>query len=418
MTKLTNLYNEAQKINLSLREKALMRAYIFEEAALPVQGYTVSQYRLFSLRFAPALAAVLIIVLGGGTAYAAQGALPGELLYTVKVSVNEPLRQALAVSTEAKAAFHTEVAQTRLEEAETLAAEGRLTASTSAKIETNLDAHLAHVEEITAKLEEEEPDIASQITAELDSSLSAHGFILARLGEESDDRETRELSNSLASRITSRVFARVGSGAADTLALKVAVPAEGFSSTTEDLSSSGEVMLMTTVGVTEDKDTEEANKRIAAQLKEKAQDQIDSAQETFDDLKDSLDATTTARVEAQFEALDGQMKEGAELYDMGDYATARATFGAALRDSTEFATYLKAEQRFNKKFLRSWVDDRFGSWFEVEIEQEAEVQGAQTDDDSNDKHGDEEGGEDKKDGKEKGHNDDELRSSVEINLGL
>ena len=47
----------------------------------------------------PALAGLLIVMLiSGGTSFAAADALPGDLLYTIKTRVNEPIQEVLAVS--------------------------------------------------------------------------------------------------------------------------------------------------------------------------------------------------------------------------------------------------------------------------------------------------------------------------------
>jgi len=420
MTKLTNLQHEAKQITLSHQEKAVMRARIFDTVT-PAPSYTVSHFSFFSIKFAPAMAAVLIVALGGGTAYAAQAALPGEVLYTVKVNVNEPVRQALAVSTEAKAAFHTSVAQTRLEEAEALAAEGRLTASTSVDIEQRLEVHLAKAQEVAEKLEDEEKaDLAGEVEAELDSALSAHSAILAKLGEESEDEETREHSRSLAGRITSRIFAKFEERAGTSLALKVAAPAqtEVALMVEEDTSASGTLMVAETAtsGETKTAPQTDAQKRAAEVLKARAEKGLAEARETFADLEPNLEATTTARVEAQFKTLEEQMVEGEELYNNGDYAGARAAFNAVLRDTIELHAYLRAEQRFNKKFLRSWIDTRFGRVFEgrIEVRLEPEVRGEQTereDDDSDDR-----GNEDKDDDKD--NSNSSSRVEVKVDLGL
>ncbi len=426
MNNLTNLQNEAQKLRLSPQEKALMRAQIFGEPA-SVPSYAVSHYRFFSVRFAPVLAAFLIVMLGGGTTYAAQGAVPGDILYTVKVGVNEPVRQALAVSTEAKAAFHADVAETRLEEAEVLASEGRLSASTSAEIEASFETHIARAEEVAKKLEEEEKtDIAVEVEAELDSVLSAHSAILAKLGEESEDEETQEHSRSLADRVTSRVFARLDSSAGATMALKMAAPAmEEMSLVAEDASTASDTALMTTNTTTSDtqevetdeQDTE-AHERAAEILKERAEDALQDARETFEDLQPMLGATTTARVETQFKALDSQFKDGEALYEGKEYMAARSTFSALLRDVVELHAYLRAEKRFNKQFLRSWIDNRFGGWDDAEFEQEAEVRGAHTDDGEDDNDDDnKENGNNRKDDKDE-EDDAESRIEVDVNLGL
>ncbi len=80
-------------------------------------------------RFAvPAILIVLLVVsslMGGGTVYASQSALPGEALYEVKTLL-ESIQLLLSTSEVADAELHLEFAAERLEEAVTLVAQGRL----------------------------------------------------------------------------------------------------------------------------------------------------------------------------------------------------------------------------------------------------------------------------------------------------
>jgi hypothetical protein len=82
---------------------------------------------LFSLRqsWSVAVAAVLIIVLTGtSTAIASSNALPDEPLYPVKLAT-EDVRLAFAVSDTQKAQVHTQLAETRAVEVETMADQGK-----------------------------------------------------------------------------------------------------------------------------------------------------------------------------------------------------------------------------------------------------------------------------------------------------
>lgn len=90
-----------------------------------------------------ALAGVLMFVLvgGSGVAYAAEGSLPGETLYAVKIHVNERIEVALATTVDKKIAIETEIAERRVAEAQRLEAAGRLDATMTAEIEKNFDEH-------------------------------------------------------------------------------------------------------------------------------------------------------------------------------------------------------------------------------------------------------------------------------------
>lgn len=73
----------------------------------------------------PALVSVLVggmLLTGSGVSYAAEGSLPGDTLYPVKIGVNEPVREVLAVTPRAKAVWAARRVERRLEEAEALAA--------------------------------------------------------------------------------------------------------------------------------------------------------------------------------------------------------------------------------------------------------------------------------------------------------
>ncbi len=82
-----------------------------------------SRWKLLSLATS---SLVIILVAGIGVSYAAEGSLPGDLLYPVKKQLTEPLRAKLATSPEAKSRWTAEVVKRRLDEAVSLAAERRL----------------------------------------------------------------------------------------------------------------------------------------------------------------------------------------------------------------------------------------------------------------------------------------------------
>ncbi len=126
---------------------------------------------LFFGRFSPILAAVMILVLGGGSlSYAAEYALPGDTLYPVKVHVNEEMHGALALSPEAKAAWAARRAERRIKEAKTLAAAGRLTPEASTVIVAAFNTHIAdaHTDiRLIAKSDQKKADHLSKETEAL-----------------------------------------------------------------------------------------------------------------------------------------------------------------------------------------------------------------------------------------------------------
>lgn len=106
-------------------------------------------------KFMPALIITFALLAGGGTSLAAQNAVPGELLYPIKIDVNEKVISALTIGDEAEASLHAKLAKERLEEAEDLAADGKLDAELALALGTDLKAHSDQAERLSAKLEAE-----------------------------------------------------------------------------------------------------------------------------------------------------------------------------------------------------------------------------------------------------------------------
>ncbi len=142
------LYDEFQKetghLRMSDAEKSAMRMRL--EAAMAgaprAPRPTPSPYSfMWAPRSFALLGLALLLVVSTGTAYAAEGSLPGAPLYPVKVNVIEPLAVALASGPAAKAQVHADLAVRRVAEAQTLAAKGDLTVRTAQEIADNYNAH-------------------------------------------------------------------------------------------------------------------------------------------------------------------------------------------------------------------------------------------------------------------------------------
>lgn len=374
---LNNIREAAEQIRLSDTEKSAMRAHLLEmvRASLSAPqpaGAAPSPYFFFTFsfqRFAMPIAVLLIVAVGGTTTYAAQGSLPGGVLYPVKIYVNEPVQEALAVSDKAKVSFHTSVAQERLKEAEALAAEGKLDAQVSSEIEANFNDHVAKADTIATTLEESDPASGVDARITLDSSLAAHGSILAKIGDTSRDEQTKENSSSIASRI----FAR---GHSDTegavVALKVAAVAPQAQtlmaiSANNDASTSGSstdaprpmmaAKLATTGTVTTTASTTASPKKVAIQLQKKASVQLETAHATYRDDRSALSASTTARVTAQLATLDDQLDLGKEHIKHEEYDAARATFTDIIKQSVELNAFIEASKLYNRDFVRATNDN-------------------------------------------------------------
>ena len=131
------------------------------------------------------IALIIILILGGGTSFAAENALPGDTLYTVKISVNEEVRSLVAVSSVAQADWDARRAGRRLEEAEKLAVKGRLNAEARADIEARFESHAEAFKKHAEKIEAKQDTKASfEVHSNFEASLKAHEQVLAQLAAE------------------------------------------------------------------------------------------------------------------------------------------------------------------------------------------------------------------------------------------
>lgn len=138
----------------------------------------------------PALALIAVFAILGssaGVSYAAEAALPGDLLYPVKVGINEPVRGALAVSAQAKTAWAISVAGERAKEAVTLAAEKRLDPGTQTELETSLVEHAEIASRALDSQTTDAPQMSAQAAARFEARLSEYERLIASVGEDDGD---------------------------------------------------------------------------------------------------------------------------------------------------------------------------------------------------------------------------------------
>lgn len=132
----------------------------------------------------PVIAGILIAAFGGATiAYAAEQALPGDILYSVKINVNENARRLLAFSPEEDARVEITLADRRLAEVEELVIRGRLTPQAEASVALGFEAHALRAQGIIKSISEDEARIslAAQIQTELESKFGAHESTLVKI---------------------------------------------------------------------------------------------------------------------------------------------------------------------------------------------------------------------------------------------
>lgn len=136
---------------------------------------------------------VITVMAGGGASLAAENALPGDVLYSVKVEVNEEFRSVLAFSQEAKAEWKVQQTERRLQEAEKLVVKGEFGSESAAKVDAKFEQHTQKLSEIASKLEANgNVEAAAAIHSNLEAALEAHEKILGALNDETDG-EVKEI---------------------------------------------------------------------------------------------------------------------------------------------------------------------------------------------------------------------------------
>jgi hypothetical protein len=170
-----------EEVRTRMRAELSAYADLHEYTPVPV----VSPFHTLRMRLYTGLTAVLLFTVTlGGTAFAAEDALPGSPLYAVKLRVTEPIQTALVPSIEGKAAWHAILAERRLEEAALLAAREELSPEVTEDLAENLEAHVdASVAASTVVESQGDVVTALALRSDLEARLTAHTQILTVMAD-------------------------------------------------------------------------------------------------------------------------------------------------------------------------------------------------------------------------------------------
>lgn len=319
-----------QEWRLSPAEKDAMRAALEAHMEARPLGAMVSPYSWVALLRPQFVAPLLLVCLFTGTAYAAQGALPGDALYPVKIHVNEALSGALAVSDSAKASFHTQVAAERLQEAQALAVENRLNATTTQELEQDYDTHAALAASFADKVQAQDPAEGAQLHAEL-SSLGAQGAVLALVGERDGD-----------SKDNARHFAERTRDAVAGAPHPAAAAMRAFSAASLRPQSDGETEGQGAAASTTEDD------RVASDVRLQALTVFSALQEKAQAAQATLDASTSAELETRLTELKQTITTGEAA---SSSVEALRHYQDALSAAAILQTFLDAERKFKGNLL-------------------------------------------------------------------
>jgi len=198
--KLEKIFKKGQKIRLNPSEKEKMRDFVISYARRNTKRQTFSIFSV--LRSVPAILSFVIIFGGIGISFAAERALPGDILYPVKVGVNEEARGLVAISDEKKVKWLATVAERRIEETEMLVKENRFDSASKEKIEKNFGENTKKLEEkLRSIAEKNDSERAEEVSRNIEDALERHEEVLKELSEERS--ESREEINSVLGNVKS-----------------------------------------------------------------------------------------------------------------------------------------------------------------------------------------------------------------------
>lgn len=294
-----------------VRKPSLMRQ-LWHGFTIPTLALNVSKPMIIALVLAISLAA------GGGVTYAAEQSLPGDALYVVKTSINEPILEVLAVTPEAKVEVKARLVERRLEEAEALAVEGRLDEETRVVIEAQLAQRVEKAKELVEKFKEKDLDTAAEASARLDVALRTHERILESLLIKVDG-QTVEFHKEV----------KAHSDDAEELEASLAV---------EDVDEDE----------SDDDDEEERNEK-AEKKQRAAEGKLKAARHKLEEVKKFVSKVkvsdeTRAEAETRLTTVEQMVVEAQALYDVGTYEEAFEAAKKAHNAAQEVKVYVAAEK--------------------------------------------------------------------------
>ncbi|MDO8552995.1 MAG: DUF5667 domain-containing protein [bacterium] len=184
----TYIKKSGENISLTRAEREKMKGMLREYMAMkPLRTPTevsaeISFWGFSLLRPVAAVLALAVFASSAGISYAARSALPGDVLYAIKTEVNEPLKEALAISTDAKQELAMSVAGERLKEAATLAAQGRLDENTELELRASFEEHARKASDNMGQRSETSPGRSAEAAVRFEAQLSEYERVLVEVG--------------------------------------------------------------------------------------------------------------------------------------------------------------------------------------------------------------------------------------------
>jgi len=181
-----NLKNDLGKLQLTKAEKERIGFVLLDRVQAEKRPSPYFQFTIPNV-LQPAMQVVTLVLIftltvGTGLAQASQDALPGEMLYGVKLASEEVVAK-VAKTPETKIDWEIERTNRRLGEAVKLAANENLDDSAVLTISENIQKHTKKVAEEVEKIAEEKPEVVLSAQSDLETSFKAHTEKLVEIKE-------------------------------------------------------------------------------------------------------------------------------------------------------------------------------------------------------------------------------------------
>lgn len=342
MSKFSQQFNsEAEKrVRLSADERTLLRdrvcAYMeYHPYAIPSDNQAAGRFGFitknalvrrvvslvskvtlpFSLKHRSVVGALAVLLVAMVPALAEQS-VPGDMLYAVKVNLNEEVRGSILRTPYQQVEWETERISRRLDEAQALVESGELTEESEGKVAQSIREHNASARESIDKLREEDPDEAAMAEITLSTLFDVHSTVLA---ERAKKQEAEEVV-ATAAMVESEPEENAGT------LVQAIHESRGSSSASEVATPSYDGLLR------------------------KLENESAKARSILQKLSGEIEDTQLESIERRLADVDRQIEKGVALHNEGSLAEARVRLTEALVKTRKVLTFMSDLQ------VRSSVD--------------------------------------------------------------
>lgn len=409
-----NLTEYIQKTALDVRltdeERARMKRMLSEYVAMkplraapldrraPLLHALISVYA-FSRKSIAGVMVFTLLFSGAGVSFAAENAVPGDVLYPIKVEVNEPVVAALSVSQESKVLWNAERAERRLEEAALLASNGTLTDERKKELEERFDQHAERVIAEVERIEADDSSTAVDIASRFENRLLAHETVLEDVEEGGDVKRLKDKIRTRAERLA---FVRERAGfipptpvpVSAAVAIADVSPVSAFSSS-ESVSvmaveapqpamfmkrEANEDDAVLTTATMSAPEVSTLNPETVKRIARRAAEELKDVQKLFERYKGKLEESTASSISEQIRVASLHMLEADTQLATGEIQTAFETYRNVSISVTKLTVAMKAFGKSKIQMLKPQSDEERGDDFKSGMRVQEEIEGVRSDD--------------------------------------